>query len=115
MRSIVQMEEDKRLREAVLGQLWSQGISVRAKDGMVALSGVVHSYEEKLAAGNTAKTVYGAKLVANYITVVPLARRHAETAADATGSHFGFRPEPTSGAGGKLPAVAAVMKKTAGA
>jgi osmotically-inducible protein OsmY len=57
------------LREAVLRKLWSQKLSVRTRNGTIALFGVVHSYEEKIAAGDLVKSVYGAKGVANYISV----------------------------------------------
>jgi len=69
--------EDHQLREAVMQQLdWqpeiiSKDISVGAKEGVVTLTGFVHSYMEKIAAENAAKRVYGAKAVANDIEVKP--------------------------------------------
>ncbi len=62
-------EQDR--KEAVLRQLWLQDISVRTKDGVVVLTGVVSTIEEKMAAGQVAKSVYGVKGVANYIAVRP--------------------------------------------
>jgi osmotically-inducible protein OsmY len=61
----------KARQEAVLRQLWLQDISVRTKDGVVVLTGVVHTIEEKMADGQAAKSVYGARGVANYIAVRP--------------------------------------------
>jgi osmotically-inducible protein OsmY len=79
---------DKQLREAVLRQLeWepeiqSQDISVNAKEGVVTLTGFVHSYAEKVAAEKAAKSVYGVKAVANDIEVKPMTRTDPEIARD---------------------------------
>ena len=64
-------EKDQERQETVLRQLWLQDISVRTKDGIVVLSGVVRTLEEKMAASQVTKSVYGAKGVANYIVVRP--------------------------------------------
>jgi osmotically-inducible protein OsmY len=68
-------ETDKQLRDAVLCQLdWepeivSKDISVAAKDGVVTLTGFVHSLFEKVAAERAAKSVYGVQAVAGDIEV----------------------------------------------
>src|SRR3954468_11325059 len=67
---------DTSIRDAVLSELkWDpkittpDDIAVAVKDGVVALSGFVHSYWEKDAAEKAAKRVYGVKGVANDIEV----------------------------------------------
>jgi osmotically-inducible protein OsmY len=83
MQTIMEKGSDKQLREAVLRQLeWepeiqSQDISVNAKEGVATLTGFVHSYAEK-----AAKSVYGAKAVANDIEVKPMTRTDPEIARD---------------------------------
>jgi osmotically-inducible protein OsmY len=68
---------DNQLRNSVLRQIdWepeitSTDISVAAEEGVVTLTGFVHSYAEKLAAEKAAKRVYGVKVVANDIEVKP--------------------------------------------
>ena len=81
MQTIMEKGTDKQLREAVLRQLkWepeiqSQDISANAKEGVVTLTGFVHSYAEKVAAEKAAKSVNGVKAVANDIEVKPMTRR----------------------------------------
>jgi osmotically-inducible protein OsmY len=88
MQTIMEKGTDKQLREAVLRQLeWepeiqSQDISVNAKEGVVTLTGFVHSYAEKVAAEKAAKSVYGVKAVANDIEVKPMTRTDPEIARD---------------------------------
>ena len=66
---------DEDIRDAVLLELqWdprvsSSDIGVAVKDGVVTLTGFVHSYWEKQAAEKAAKRVYGVKGVANDIEV----------------------------------------------
>ena len=78
----------KELREAVLRQLeWtpeiaSQDISVSVKDGVVTLTGFVHSYAEKVAAEKSTKSCYGVKAVANDIEVKAMTRSDPEIARD---------------------------------
>ena len=68
-------ETDTQLRDAVLRQLdWapeveSKDISVAAKDGVVTLTGYVHTYFEKTAAEKAAKSVYGVQAIANDIEI----------------------------------------------
>jgi osmotically-inducible protein OsmY len=72
-----QKETDKQLRDAVLQQIdWkpeitSKHISVGAEDGAVTLTGFVHTYFEKFAAEEAAKSVYGVRALANDIEVKP--------------------------------------------
>ena len=88
MQTMMEKVTDKQVREAVLRQLeWepeilSQDISVNAKEGAVTLTGFVHSYAEKVAAEKAAKSVYGAKAVANDIEVRPMTRTDPEIARD---------------------------------
>jgi len=88
MHTIMETGTDVELREAVLRQLeWapeiaSQDISVRAKEGAVTLTGFVQSYAEKVAAEKAAKSVYGAKAVANDIEVAAMTRTDPEIARD---------------------------------
>ncbi|MBV9675866.1 MAG: BON domain-containing protein [Acidobacteriaceae bacterium] len=70
-------ESDKQLQEAVFRHLeWepevvSTDLHVAAKDGIVTLTGFVHTYAEKFAVEKAAKSVYGVKAVANDIEVKP--------------------------------------------
>jgi osmotically-inducible protein OsmY len=88
MQTSLEKESDKCLREAVLRQIdWepevvSHDIGVGAKDGVVTLTGFVHSYVEKVAAEKAAKSVYGTKAVANDIEVKPGMRTDPEIARD---------------------------------
>src|ERR1700730_16796851 len=62
----------------------SSDIGVAVKDGVVTLTGFVHSYFEKDAAEKAAKRVYGVRAVANDIEVRPTASRtDPEIARDA--------------------------------
>jgi len=81
---------DASIREDVLYELkWdpkitSSDIAVAAKDGVVTLSGFVHSYFEKDAAEKAAKRVYGVRGVANDIEVRLMSTRtDPEIARDA--------------------------------
>lgn len=75
MQAQTQKEVDNQLRSSVATQIeWepevtSRDISVSAADGVITLTGFVHSYTEKLAAERAAKSVYGVKAVANDIEV----------------------------------------------
>lgn len=75
MQPRTEKEIDNQLREDVLLQLeWepevvSKDISVAVKDGVVTLTGFVHTYMEKLAAEKAAKSVYGVQAVAGDIEV----------------------------------------------
>ena len=66
---------DNQLRASVVAQIdWdpqvmSQDISVSAREGIVTLTGFVHSFYQRLAAERAAKSVYGVKAVANDIEV----------------------------------------------
>lgn len=68
-------EADKHLQDAVADQLrWepevtSTDINVGIREGVVSLTGFVHSYAEKIAAERAAKKVYGVRGVANDIQV----------------------------------------------
>ncbi len=69
---------DSSIREAVVAELkWDpqittpDEIAVAVKDGIVTLSGFVHTYWEKDAAEQAAKRVYGVRAVANDIEVKP--------------------------------------------
>lgn len=74
-------ETDKKLREAVLSHIeWDPGItstdiSVAADEGVVTLTGFVHTYAEKFTAEKAAKAVYGVRAVANDIDVTPGSHR----------------------------------------
>ncbi len=90
MQTAMEKGIDKQLREAVLKQIeWepevkSQDVSVNAKEGVITLTGFVHSYAEKFAAEKSAKSVYGVHAVANDIVVKPAATRtDPEIAHDA--------------------------------
>lgn len=83
-------ENDRQLRDIVLRQLeWdpqvtSNDINVAAADGIVTLTGFVHSYAEKYAAEKTAQSVYGVQALVNDIEVKPgSARTDPEIARDA--------------------------------
>ncbi len=73
--------KDRQLRDAVMAQLeWdpqvtSNDISVAAADHVITLTGFVHNYNEKYAAENAAKSVYGVQAVANDIEVKLKAER----------------------------------------
>lgn len=73
----VQMVPDAQLRERVMREVeWdpeitSTDIAATVDDAVVALTGFVHSYAEKLAAERAAKRIYGVKGVANDIEVKP--------------------------------------------
>jgi osmotically-inducible protein OsmY len=88
MQTTMEKESDRRLRDAVLRQIdWepevtSQDIGVGVKDGLVTLTGFVHSYVEKVAAEKAAKSVYGAKAIVNDIDVKPGTRTDPEIARD---------------------------------
>jgi osmotically-inducible protein OsmY len=67
---------DSSIRESVISELkWDpklttpDDVAVAVKDGVVTLSGFVHTYWEKDAAEKAAKRVYGVKAVANDIEV----------------------------------------------
>lgn len=72
---------DEAIHDAVLSELkWdpkitSNDIAIRVKDGVVTLTGYVHSYWEKDAAEKAAKRVYGVSAVANDIEVKLLSER----------------------------------------
>jgi len=89
MQTKTQKETDKQLQNAVLRQLeWdpevvSTDIAVKAEDGVVALTGFVHRFSDKMAAEKAAKVVFGVKAVANDIEVKPLnVRTDPEIARD---------------------------------
>ncbi|HEY7302708.1 MAG TPA: BON domain-containing protein [Bryobacteraceae bacterium] len=89
MQTTTMKEGDKQLRDAVLRHLdWepeivSTDISVAANDGVVTLTGFVHTYAEKSEAEKAAKSVYGVKAVANDIEVKPgTSRSDPEIARD---------------------------------
>jgi osmotically-inducible protein OsmY len=81
---------DAAIREAVIAELkWDpkvttpDEVAVAVKDGVVTLSGFVHSYWEKDAAEKAAKRVYGVRAIANDIEVKPsLTRTDPEIARD---------------------------------
>ena len=84
MASMVQtpIRSDSMIRESVITELkWdpklitSADIAVAVKEGVVTLSGFVHSYFEKDAAEKAAKRVYGVKAVANDIEVRTIGTR----------------------------------------
>jgi len=56
-------------------QVISRDINVATTDNVVALTGFVHSYADKLAAERAAQSVYGVKAVANDIEVKPASVR----------------------------------------
>lgn len=75
MQTMLHKESDVHLRDAVQFQLdWepqvtANDISVSSRDGVITLTGFVHSYFEKFAAERAAKKVYGVLGVANDIEV----------------------------------------------
>jgi len=78
----MQTRSDDLIRSDVLFELkWdpkigsSSDIAVAVKDGVVTLSGFVHSYWDKDAAEEAAKRVYGVRGVANEIEVKPSSTR----------------------------------------
>jgi Predicted periplasmic or secreted lipoprotein len=84
------VRSDEDIRESVLLELeWdpkitSNDIAIAVKNGVVTLSGFVHSYWEKDAAEKAVKRVYGVRGVANDIQVKPVAERtDPEIARDA--------------------------------
>jgi len=91
---------DDEIRDDVLMELkWdpkitSPDIGVAAKDGVVTLTGFVHSYWEKEAAEKAAKRVHSVKGVANDIEVKLLSQRTdpeiARDAVHALKSHVGI-------------------------
>jgi len=88
MQTIREKGSDQELREVVLRQLeWdpeiqSQDISISAQEGVITLTGFVHSYAEKVAAEKASKRVYGVRAVANDIEVKPMTRTDPEIARD---------------------------------
>ena len=87
----MQTRSDDSIRSDVLFELkWdpkigsSSDIAVAVKDGVVTLSGFVHSYWDKDAAEQAVKRVYGVRGVANDIEVKPSSTRtDPEIARDA--------------------------------
>src|ERR1700733_12219986 len=84
MATIVQtpVRSDSMIRESVISELkWdpklatSADVAVAVKEGVVTLSGFVHSYFEKDAAEKAAKRIYGVKAVANDIEVRTIGTR----------------------------------------
>jgi len=77
MAAKMQAEPDNRLRERLMikiewdPEITSADIAVSVEEAVVALTGFVHSYAEKLAAERAAKRIYGVKGVANDIEVKP--------------------------------------------
>lgn len=76
------VRSDSVIRESVISELkWdpklttSADIAVAVKEGVVTLSGFVHTYFEKDAAEKAAKRVYGVKAVANDIEVRTIGTR----------------------------------------
>jgi len=67
--------QDGMIYSRVIFALFSDGtiddthIGIRVKDGLVTLSGTVHSYYQKLLAGNIAQQQHGARAVANKLEV----------------------------------------------
>jgi len=83
------VRSDEDIRDSVILELeWdpkiiSKDIGVVVKDGVVTLSGFVHSYWEKEAAEKAAKRVYGVRGVANDIQVkLAIERTDPEIARD---------------------------------
>lgn len=81
---------DASIRDDVMFELkWdpkisSKDIAAAVKDGVVTLTGFVHSFYEKDAAEKAAKRVYGVRAVANDIEVrLPSTRTDPELARDA--------------------------------
>jgi osmotically-inducible protein OsmY len=89
--SSIPMRTDGSLRESVISELkWdpmiptANDIALRVKDGVVTLTGFVHSYWEKDAAERATKRVYGVKGIANDIEVkLSSSRSDPEIAKDA--------------------------------
>jgi osmotically-inducible protein OsmY len=80
---------DSSIRESVIAELkWdpkltsASDIGVSVKNGVVTLTGFVHSYFEKDAAEKAAKRVYGVRGIANDIEVKPATRTDPEIARD---------------------------------
>ena len=83
-------QTNAQLHDAVQHQLdWEpeidrRGIAITAADGVITLTGFVHSYAVKLAAERTVKRVRGVRAVANDIQVTPGNERNdPEIAKDA--------------------------------
>ena len=76
-----QEARDQRIQHDVTQQIaWqpdinAKDISVKVNEANVALTGFVHSYSEKIAAENAAKSIIGVLSVANDIQVRPKSRR----------------------------------------
>lgn len=74
---MTQKEMDSKLRDDVIRELdWepsvpSQNINVAATEGVVTLTGFVHTLFEKYAAAKTAQSVQGVKAIADDIEVKP--------------------------------------------
>jgi osmotically-inducible protein OsmY len=90
MGTSVLWEPDTQLHDAVQRQLdWepdisTHGIAVTAQEGIVTLTGFVHTYAEKVAAEKAVKSVRGVRGVANDIEVKPIDERSdPEIAKDA--------------------------------
>src|SRR5690242_17107499 len=90
MVAVTPIRSDEEIRQAVIREIeWdpkitSPDIAVAVKDGVVTLSGFVHSYWEKDAAEKAAKRVYGVRAVANDISVeLTSTRTDPEIARDA--------------------------------
>lgn len=81
MQTQVQRESDFRLRAAVElsiereTEVMSRDIAVVASDGVVTLTGFVHHFYEKRAAGRAAESVPGVKAVANDVAVTTVGVR----------------------------------------
>ena len=88
MQAQMQYESDSQIRAMVATQIdWepdirSQDISVLVRDGVVTLTGFVHSEHEKLAAERAAISVYGVKGIANDVEVSHGGRTDPEIARD---------------------------------
>lgn len=89
MQTTTMKESDRPLRDTVIRHLkWdpevvSTDISVAADNGVVMLTGFVHTYAEKFAAEKAAQSIYGVKAVANDIEVkIGTSRSDPEIARD---------------------------------
>jgi osmotically-inducible protein OsmY len=78
MKAKMQLVPNEQLRKSVQDEIdfepeiTSTDISVAVDDGVITLTGFVHSYAEKIAAERAAKRIYGVKAVANDIEVKPV-------------------------------------------
>ncbi|ACO32882.1 MULTISPECIES: BON domain-containing protein [Acidobacterium] len=84
-----EQRSDERVRNDVMREIeWdpailSQDIGITVHQGVVTLTGFVHSFPEKFAAERAAKSVYGVRSLANDIQVKPkLLRTDPEIARD---------------------------------